>query len=93
MYSVIFNRKNCLSRIAQERRNGYAEDPTNSLIQYLDDAGINNIEAFYRQYINNKPIVYCVVGDSKKIDMKQLESLCQIIKVKKKDVYTGFRIK
>ena len=75
------------TEIARYRRNGYDEDPSKYLIQYLDDTGLENAEAFFKQYIKEKPVVYCIVGDSKKIDMKRLESMYQVVKVKKKDVH------
>jgi len=39
------------------------------------------------QYIKGNTVVYCIVGSSKKIDMKRLELMCQVIKAKKKDIY------
>lgn len=74
-------------RISKFRRSGYEEDPTKYVLEYLENTDVNNIEQFYNQYIHGKPIVYCIVGDSKKIDMKRLETFGRIIEVKKKDIF------
>jgi Predicted Zn-dependent peptidases len=78
--------RNVSTVIARMRRNGYDEDPTKYLVQYLDDIEIENIETFYKRQIKEKPVVYCIVGSAKKIDMKRLESMYQVVKVKKRDI-------
>ena len=74
------------TEIARIRRNGYDEDPAKYLIKHLDDVVIENIENFYKQQIKEKPVVFCIVGSAKKIDMKRLESMYQVVKVKKRDI-------
>ena len=73
--------------IANYRRNGYNEDPSGLFIKYLDHAGVGNVEDFYKQYIKGKPVVYCITGDSKRVNMKKLESEYRIVKVKVKDIF------
>ncbi len=79
--------RNVSAKIAEFRRNGYDDDPNKDVVKYLESAGLENLKSFYEQHVWNKTIVYCIVGDSKKIDMKQLESFGQIVRVKKKDIF------
>ena len=74
-------------QIADLRRKGYHEDPTKYLLKYLEEAETGNADMFYRQNVKDKPPVYCIVGDIKRIDTKRLEAFGTIIRVKKKDVF------
>jgi predicted Zn-dependent peptidase len=75
------------TRIADIIRSGYDEDPTKYVLKYLDEVDLDNAEAFFNQYLKNKPVVYCIVGDAKKIDMKRLEAFGKIKSVKKHDIF------
>ncbi|MDR2916837.1 MAG: insulinase family protein [Tannerella sp.] len=79
--------RNVSKEIAEYRRNGYDEDPQEYVVKYLESAGVENMKFFYERHVRNKAIVYCITGDSKKIDMKLLESFGQVIRVKKKDIF------
>ena len=75
------------SQIAELLRSGYEEDPTKFFLKYLEEADMGSAEGFYNQYMKHKPVVYCLVGDSKKMNMKRLEDFGTIIRVKKKDIF------
>lgn len=73
--------------IASLQREGYTDDPNRSLREDLLQMKMEDVERFYQRHIQGKPVVYAIVGNAKKIDMKRLESFGTIIKVKKKDIY------
>lgn len=73
--------------IASLQREGYTDDPNRSLREDLLQMKMEDVERFYQRHIRGKPVVYAIVGNAKKIDMKRLESFGTIIKVKKKDIY------
>jgi predicted Zn-dependent peptidase len=74
-------------QIANLIRSGYDEDPTKYLLNYLNEINLDKTEEFYNQNLKGKPVVYCIVGDAKKVNMKQLATYGRIISVKKKNVF------
>ena len=48
---------------------------------------MKDIVRFYRHNVRLKPFVYVVVGDSRRIDMKELAGYGEVIRLRKKDIY------
>lgn len=53
-------------------RFGFADDPSKLYTEMFANADIETINAFYKEYIQSKPISIMIVGDRKKIDTKKL---------------------
>jgi predicted Zn-dependent peptidase len=75
------------SKIASYRRDGYTEDPNRKLLEDIEQMQMDDIVNFYQSYVKGRPLVYVVVGNSWKIDMRKLATFGDIIRVKKKDFY------
>jgi len=75
------------SKIAAYRRDGYAEDPNLKLLEDIEQMQMDDIVSFYQSYVKGRTLVYVVVGNSWKIDMRKLATFGDIIRVKKKDFY------
>ncbi|MDR2118748.1 MAG: insulinase family protein [Tannerellaceae bacterium] len=74
-------------RIASLLNEGYASDPNKTLLTHLTQMEMNDIVHFYEDNIKDRPIIYVIVGNSRKIDMNRLASFGKIIKVKKEELY------
>ncbi|MDH6358325.1 M16 family metallopeptidase [Parabacteroides sp. PF5-9] len=79
--------RNLSSKVASFRRDGYSEDPNKSYLESIRAMEMGDITRFYQENIKGKPIVYVVVGNSKRINMKELAAFGTIVELKKKDIY------
>lgn len=74
-------------KVAGFRRNDFDSDPNEALLSGISKMEMKDIIRFYRQNIRLKPIVYVIVGNSKRIDMKKLAGYGNLVELKKKDIY------
>ena len=74
-------------KVAGFRRNGFDNDPSEALLSGISDMDMKDIIRFYRHNVRLKPVVYVIVGNSRRIDMKQLETYGDVIRLRKKDIY------
>ena len=74
-------------KVASYKRNGFDCDPNEALLSGISGMEMMDIIRFYRHNIRLKPIVYVIVGNSRRIDMKKLADYGEIIRLRKKDVY------
>ena len=65
------------------KRLGYNEDPAKVNKDKIDALTIEDIESFYKQNIQGKPITIIMMGDPKKIDIKAIEKKmgCKVTKL------------
>ncbi len=75
------------TRIAGYKRDGYASDPNKVLFNSLEAMDMEDIFRFYQTYMEGRQLVYVVVGNSKRIDMKRLTSFGTLVKMKRKEFY------
>lgn len=73
-------------KIAFYRMEGYDIDPNHLFIQNLPGLGMDDILQFYRENVAERPVVYVVVGNSRKIDMNELAKFGEVIHIRKKDI-------
>ena len=73
--------------ISLSERLGHTADSQTGLVEQLPSLTQADIEAFYRQHIKGQPCQLMIVGDLKKLDMKELARYGTIVKVKKDDIY------
>ena len=75
------------SKIAVYRRDGYTEDPNRKLLEDIEQMQMDDVVSFYQSYVKGRNLVYVLVGNAWKIDMRKLANFGDIIRVKKKDFY------
>lgn len=65
------------------QRLGYKEDPSKVNAQAINDLTFNDIETFYKENIQGKPVTVILMGDPKKIDLKAIEKKtgCKVTKL------------
>ena len=73
-------------KIATYRMDGYDEDPNHLFIRNLKELGMDDIMRFYNENVADRPVIYMVVGNSRKIDMNELAKLGEVIYIRKKDI-------
>ncbi|MGE0078690.1 MAG: M16 family metallopeptidase [Bacteroidales bacterium] len=61
---------------------GYESDPVMFKLPQYKSITWDNINSFYKNRMQNKPVVYMIVGDKKQINMKELSKYGKIIEVK-----------
>lgn len=74
-------------KVASLLDDGYTEDPNKKLIEYMQRMEMEDVVRFYDKNISCRPVVYVIVGNTKKIDLNKLASFGKIVKVKKDQIY------
>ena len=66
---------------------GLNMDPRSSRFDKLGNLEISDFKRFYENKIQPRSILFSIVGDSSKIDMKSLEKLGRIERVEAKELF------
>jgi predicted Zn-dependent peptidase len=74
-------------RIAALINEGYSADPNETLLEHLSLMEMNDITRFYEANIKDRPVVYMIVGNARKIDMNKLSGFGKLVKIKKEELY------
>lgn len=61
------------ANIISDKRDGYEKDPVDGFVQVMEEADAETLKAFWEQYIAGRNTVWCVIGNSKKLDITTLE--------------------
>jgi len=75
------------TKIAIYKRDGYTEDPNRKLLEDFKQMQMDDIVRFHQTNVKGRTLVYVVVGNSRKMDMRKLATFGDVIHVKKKDFY------
>jgi predicted Zn-dependent peptidase len=86
VYNSYPNFRNVSERIANQKAAGFEKDSNAALLSFTTQADLNVLKQFYNDNIAQQPIVYTIVGDIKRIDMKQLEKIGEVKIVKMKEI-------
>jgi predicted Zn-dependent peptidase len=65
------------------QRLGYKEDPAKANLEKINALTFSEIESFYKENIQGKPVTIVLMGDPKKIDLKAIEKKlgCKVTKL------------
>jgi predicted Zn-dependent peptidase len=74
-------------RIASLLNEGYAADPNETLMTNLAQMEMSDVVRFYDNNIKGRPVIYVIVGNSRKIDMNKLAGFGKLLRVKKEELY------
>jgi predicted Zn-dependent peptidase len=66
---------------------GYQTDSRKELYEKIPAFTLADVKAFQQQYIKDKPLTYCILGDTKDLDMKTLQELGKITILKQEDIF------
>ena len=73
--------------VSQSERLGYTRDANTVMAEQLSGLDEGDIMKFYSEHIKNQPYQLMIVGNAKKLDLKELARYGTIVKVKKDDIY------
>jgi hypothetical protein len=73
--------------VSQSERLGYTRDANTIMAEQLSGLDEGDIMKFYDEHIKNQPYQLMIVGNAKKLDLKELARYGTIVKVKKDDIY------
>jgi predicted Zn-dependent peptidase len=65
----------------------YATDPRIELFEKIPAMTLENVKAFQRKYVRNKPLTYCILGNLKDLDMNVLESLGPVTVLTQEEIF------
>ncbi|MDR1918014.1 MAG: insulinase family protein [Tannerellaceae bacterium] len=66
---------------------GYETDSRKELFEKIPGFTLTDVKTFQQQYIKDKPLTYCILGDTKDLDMKTLQELGPITILKQEDIF------
>ncbi|MCR5680553.1 MAG: insulinase family protein [Prevotella sp.] len=72
--------------ISSFRAAGYPADPKSSRARIVPTLHTDDMVAFYRQEIQQKPRVWFIVGNKKQLDMKALGKYGKVVELKRQDI-------
>lgn len=70
------------------QQKGYSQDPRKMLISDYENMSFTDIMDFYNNNVKEKPMVIAIVGDKKKVGYKNLKNYGNLVKIKKKKLFT-----
>ena len=79
--------RNIGSMIATNKKLGYNEDPNTEIVKITPQLKMSDIVSYYKDNIQNRPRAFIIVGNKKKLPMKQLAKYGNIVELKKSDFY------
>lgn len=79
--------RNLPSTVEYWMEQGYQNDPRQSQLELLKSFTLKDLVNFYKENIDQHPIVITIAGDKKRINLKELSDKYQIIEVKYKDIF------
>jgi hypothetical protein len=66
---------------------GYTYDRRKDIFEQVPNFTLEDVIAFQEEYVKNRPYTYCILGDSKDLDLKSLEKIGKITKLTKEDIF------
>ncbi|MDR1600935.1 MAG: insulinase family protein [Tannerella sp.] len=66
---------------------GYDTDRNKLLFEKIPAFTFDNVKAFQQKYVKDKPYVYCILGDTKDLDMNALNKIGKITVLKQEDIF------
>jgi predicted Zn-dependent peptidase len=66
---------------------GYDYDSRKDVYEKVNDMTLANVKAFQEKYVKNRSYTYCILGDTKDMDMKFLNSLGKVQKLTQEEIF------
>jgi predicted Zn-dependent peptidase len=80
-------REDVLWRYLDDSEFGYTTDSRKNVFDNLQKMTLEDVKTFQQQYVKDKPYTYCVLGDSKDLDLKNLEKIGKIKKLSIEEIF------
>ncbi|MDR2389768.1 MAG: insulinase family protein [Tannerellaceae bacterium] len=66
---------------------GYDTDQRKELYEKIPAFTLDDVKAFQQQYVKDKPYTYCILGDTKDLDLKALGKIGQVRILKQEEIF------
>jgi predicted Zn-dependent peptidase len=66
---------------------GYDTDARKELFRNIPAMTLSDVKDFQQQYIKDKPLIYCILGDTKDLDLKALEKMGAITRLTQEELF------
>lgn len=66
---------------------GYDTDSRIELFNTIPNLTLTNVVDFQKQYIKDKPLTYCILGDIKNLDIKSLEKIGKVTTLSQQEIF------
>jgi predicted Zn-dependent peptidase len=80
-------RDNILWYYLYDTEYGYTTDSRKHIYDNVQNMTLEDVKAFQEEYIKGKPYTYCILGDSKDLDLKSLEKIGKITRLTKEEIF------
>jgi len=80
-------RENILWRYLDDTEFGYTADRRKETFDNIQEMTLEDVKTFQEKYIKDKPYTYCILGDSKDLDLKSLGKIGKIKKLTKEEIF------
>lgn len=74
-------------RFVEWKLKGYIEDPAKYKLDAYKSLSFDDIVKFYNSNIKGKPVVICLVGDKKRLNMKDIAKFGKVVEVKESTLF------
>ena len=69
------------------QRLGYTDDPMRVHEKDIEQLTFDQIQTYYQNHVQGRPLAILIVGDPKQIDMKQLNKIAKVKRVSLNDLF------
>jgi predicted Zn-dependent peptidase len=80
-------RESVLWRYLYDTEFGYTTDSRKFIFDQVQNMTLEDVKAFQEKYVKERPYTYCILGDSKDLDLKSLEKIGKIKRVTKEEIF------
>jgi predicted Zn-dependent peptidase len=80
-------RENILWYYLDDNEFNYTTDSRKDVFDNVQNMTLEDVKAFQKKYVKDRPYTYCVLGDSKDLDLKSLEKIGKIKKLTKEEIF------
>ena len=80
-------RENVLWLYLNDIEFGYTTDSRKEIFDNVQNMTLKDVVAFQEKYVKNKPYTYCILGDSKDLDLNSLGKIGKIKKLTQEEIF------
>lgn len=80
-------REDILWNYLEAQEFGYETDSRKELFEAIPSMTLDNVMSFQQQYIKDKPLNYCILGDIHNLDLNSLKKLGTVTILDQKEIF------
>ena len=80
-------RENILWQYLNDSEFGYTTDSRKETFDHVQNMTLADVKAFQEQYVKGRPYTYCILGDSKDLDLKRLGEIGKVRKLTQEEIF------